>query len=140
MEEMVLKLSPSKYGKLLAETLPKRIETDAEFDHFVDILESLTRAISSGKATAEETALHALLSTLIREYDDRAYAIPPGDPLRTIRYLMEQRGLRPADLTSVFGARSTASLVLNGKRELSKMHIRKLAEFFHVSPVLFLEA
>jgi HTH-type transcriptional regulator/antitoxin HigA len=53
---------------------------------------------------------------------------------------MEQRALRPADLTPVFGARSIASLVLNGKRQLSKAHIRKLAEFFHVSPAVFLEA
>jgi hypothetical protein len=50
---------------------------------------------------------------------------------------MEQRALRPADLTPIFGARSIASLVLNGKRQLSKTHIRKLAEFFHVSPAVF---
>jgi HTH-type transcriptional regulator/antitoxin HigA len=52
---------------------------------------------------------------------------------------MEQRGLRPADLTPLFGARSITSLVLNRKRELSKAHIRKLGDFFHVSPVVFLE-
>jgi HTH-type transcriptional regulator/antitoxin HigA len=51
---------------------------------------------------------------------------------------MDQRGLRAADLTPIFGARSLASLVLNRKRELSKAHIRKLAEFFHVSPAVFL--
>jgi len=28
--------------------------------------------------------------------------------------------------------------VLNGKREFSKTHIRRLAEFFHVSPEVFL--
>jgi len=51
---------------------------------------------------------------------------------------MEQRGLRQADLLPVFGSRSIASAVLNGKREFSKAHIRKLAEFFHVSPAVFL--
>ena len=50
---------------------------------------------------------------------------------------MEQRALRPVDLTPIFGARSITSLVLSGKRKLSKAHIRKLAEFFHVSPVVF---
>jgi HTH-type transcriptional regulator/antitoxin HigA len=139
MEEMVLKLSPTKYAKLLANTLPKRIETDSEFDRFVETAETLARAISHGKATREEVALHSLLATLIKEYDDRAYPIPPGDPIRILRYLMDQRGLRASDLTPVFGARSIASLVLNGKRELSKTHIRKLSGFFRVSPALFLE-
>jgi HTH-type transcriptional regulator/antitoxin HigA len=55
-----------------------------------------------------------------------------------LQYLMEQRGLRQADLLPVFGSRSIASTVLNGKRELSKTHIRRLAEFFHVSPAVFL--
>lgn len=137
---MVLRLNPSKYGELLSQTLPKRIETDREFDRFVEIMEGLTRAISQGEGSPEQIALHALLSTLVKEYDDRVYPLPPGDPLRILRYLMDQRGLRAADLTPIFGARSIASLVLNGKRELSKSHIRKLAEFFHVSPAIFLEA
>lgn len=137
---MVLALSPKKYGGLLAETLPKRIETDEEFDRFVEVMEPLSRAIARGKATAEQNALHELLAILIKEYDDRVSPLPPADPLDTIRYLMEQRGLRPIDLTPIFGARSITSLVLNGKRELSKAHIRKLAEFFHVSPALFLGA
>ena len=140
MEKMVLTLSPAKYGKLLSKTLPKRIETDVEFDRFVGVMEGLSRAIAHGEASPEEQALHSLLSTLVKEYDDRVYTLPPGDPLRLLRYLMEQRGLRPTDLTPIFGARSITSLVLNGKRELSKTHIRKLAEFFHVSPTVFLEA
>jgi HTH-type transcriptional regulator/antitoxin HigA len=55
-----------------------------------------------------------------------------------IGFLMEHKGLRQADLLPVFGSRSVASAVLNGKREPSKAHIRKLAEFFHVSPEVFL--
>ena len=136
---MVLTLSPAKYGKLLSRTMPKRIETDAELDRFVEVMEELSRSIAHGAASPEETALHSLLATLIKEYDDRAYPLPPGDPLRMLQFLMEHRDLRAADLTPIFGARSIASLVLNGKRKLSKAHIRKLAEFFHVSPAVFLE-
>ena len=139
MEEMVLTLSPVKYGRLLSQTMPKRIETDAEMDHFAEVMEELSRAIAHGTASPEEAALHSLLATLVKEYDDRAYPLPPGDPIRMLHFLMEHRGLRAADLTPIFGARSVASLVLNGKRELSKTHIRKLAEFFHISPAVFLE-
>ena len=136
---MVLEFSPAKYRKLLSKVLPKRIESDQEFDHTMEIMEDLSRAISDSSATPEERALHDLLSMLVKEYDDRVYPLPPGDPVRTLRYLMEQRELRPTDLTPIFGARSIASMMLSGKRELSKTHIRKLAEFFHVSPALFLE-
>ena len=135
---MALTLSPAKYGQLLSQTMPKRIETDAELDHFVEVMEGLSRAIAQGAAGPEETALHSLLTTLIKEYDDRAYPLPPGDPVRMLQFLMDHGGLRAADLTPIFGARSIASLVLNRKRELSKAHIRKLAEFFHVSPAVFL--
>ena len=135
---MVLTLSPAKYGKLLSKTLPKRIETAAEFDHFVEVMEGLSRAIAHGKASPEEQALHSLLAMLVKEYDDQLYPLPPGDPVRILQFLMHQRDLKAADLTPIFGARSIASMVLNGKRELSKSHIRKLAEFFHVSPAVFL--
>lgn len=138
--KMVLTLSCAKYGKLLSKVMPKPIETDAEFDHFVSVMEALSRAIARKEASPEEKVLHSLLSTLVREYDDRVHPLPTGDPIRILRYLMEQPGLRPVDLVPIFGARSITSLVLNGKRELSKTHIRKLAELFHVSPALFLEA
>lgn len=93
-----------------------------------------------GEAGCEEQALHALLSTLIREYDERGEPLPAGNAVHMLEFLMEQRALRPVDLTPIFGARSITSQVLSGKRKLSKTHIRKLAEFFHVSPVVFLDA
>lgn len=137
MEKMVL---TAEYGRLLSKALPKRIENDAEMERFTEVMEPLSRAIAHGTASAEEKELHSLLSILIREYDDRAVPLEPGDPIRILQFLMEQRGLRAIDLTPIFGARSLVSMALSGKRELSKTHIRKLAEFFHVSPALFLEA
>jgi HTH-type transcriptional regulator/antitoxin HigA len=51
---------------------------------------------------------------------------------------MERRDLKQADLLPIFGSRSVASDVINGKREPSKRHIRKLAEFFRMPADLFL--
>lgn len=51
--------------------LPKRIETDEEFEHFSATMEGLSRTQSAGTAGPEDQALHSLLSTLIKEYDDR---------------------------------------------------------------------
>ena len=135
---MVLTISRAKYGKLLSQTLPKRIETDEEFDHFVEIMEGLSRTAAKREPTPEEKALHSLLSTLIKEYDDRVHPLPAGNPLRMLQYLVEQRNLRPVDLVPVFGSRAHVSMALNGRRDLSKDHIRKLAEFFRTSTDVFL--
>jgi len=127
-------LNPAKYGRLCATVLPKVIETDEEFDRLVEVMESLDR---KPDATPEETALRDLLEKLVKDYDDQ-FELPEVPPHRMIRFLMEHRGLRQADLLPIFGSRSVASEVLAGKREPSKAHIRKLAEFFHVSADLFL--
>jgi HTH-type transcriptional regulator/antitoxin HigA len=135
MEKMgATTLNPAKYGRLCATVLPKVIETDAEFDRLVEVMESLDR---KPDATPEEAALRDLLEKLIEDYDDQ-FELPEVPPHKMIAFLMEHRGLRQADLLPIFGSRSVASDVLAGKREPSKAHIRKLAEFFHVSADLFL--
>src|SRR5271157_1783339 len=130
-----LTLSRRKYGNLLATVLPKVIETDEELDRFAEILEELDTL--DRPLTREDFALQSLLARLIRDYDDQI-ELPDVPALEMLRYLMEQRGLRQADLVVVLGSRSVVSNVLNGKRELSKTHIRRLADFFHVSPAAFL--
>ena len=134
----ITEISPIKYGKLLATALPKVIETRKEFDRYVAIMERLDRRAENGEALSpEENTLLALLEHLIQDYDDKI-ELPDVPPLPMLLYLMEQRDLRQADLVPIFGSRSVASDVINGKREFSKAHIRRLAEFFHVSAEVFL--
>ncbi len=134
----ITEISPARYGKLLGEVLPKVIETREEFDRFVAIMEEIDRRAESGKGlSAEEETLMALLERLVQDYDDKI-ELPDVAPHEMIRFLMEHKGLRQADLLPVFGSRGVASDVISGKREPSKAHIRKLAAFFHVSPEVFL--
>lgn len=135
MEEMgVTVIDSRKYGRLCADAVPKVIESDEEFNRMVQKMEDLDR---KENPTPEEEALSALLARLIEDYDDRKFALPDVPPFKVVLHLMEQKGLRQADMLSIFGSRSIASEVLNGKREPSKNHIRRLAEFFHVSPAAF---
>jgi len=129
-----LMASPKKYGGLLARTLPKVIETDRELEHFSEVLESLDRL--ERPLRPEEKMLEALLARLIADYDEKI-ELPALPPHKAIAFLMEQRGLSQADLLPVFGSRSVASAVINGKREPSKSHIRRLSEFFRLSPEVF---
>jgi HTH-type transcriptional regulator / antitoxin HigA len=122
-----------KYGRLCADVIPKVIETDQEFDRMVAKMEELD---FKEKRTQEEEVLLALLERLIKDYDDKV-KLPAVEPYKIVLHLMEHKGLRQADLLTVFGSRSVASDVLSGKRELSKAHIRRLAEFFNLSPAAF---
>ena len=54
-----------------------------------------------------------------------------------VRSLMEAHGLKQSEMVDIFGTKSVASEVLSGKRELSKTHIQRLSERFHVSPEVF---
>ncbi len=128
-------LNPSRYGELCADALPKVIANQREFDRMTVELERLA---FRPDPSPEETALAELLSRLVQDYDDRRHPLPSLPPHAMIRFLMQQRGLRQADLLPVFGSRSVVSDVLSGKREPSKTHVRRLAEFFHAPADLFL--
>ena len=129
-------IDQEKYGKLLAKTLPKIIETDEEFDRMAALLEELT--IPERELTPEEDALASLIEKLVVDYDDRYYAIPDAKPHEMVKFLMEQRGLKQADLVPVLGSRAQVSDLVNGKRGISKAQAKKLAEYFGVSAELFI--
>ncbi len=124
-------IDQEKYGKLLAKTLPKIIETDEEFDRMAALLEELT--IPERELTPEEDALASLTEKLVVDHADRYYAIPEAKPHEMVKFLMEQRGLKQADLVPVLGSRAQVSDLVNGKRGISKAQVKKLADYFGVS-------
>ena len=124
-----------EYAHLLGDALPHVIHTEAENERCTAVLESMLR---KRDRTAEEARLAELLTYLIEEFEDREYELPrKAGPIDVLRHLMEANGLRQVDLLDIFGTASVISEVLKGKRELSKAHIAKLSERFHVSPALF---
>lgn len=63
-------------------------------------------------------------------------AIPAG--LAVLRTLMDQHHLTISDFPDEIGSKSMVSRVLNGERQLSVNHIRKLSSRFNVSPAAFI--
>ena len=81
------------------------------------------------------------LSTLVADYENRVH--PYQNPSRSIseklRGLMEEAKLTQTQLASIAGIdQSLISLILSGKRELSKPSIRRLAAHFKLNPGFFL--
>jgi HTH-type transcriptional regulator/antitoxin HigA len=58
-------------------------------------------------------------------------------PLMVLQRLVEHNDMTASELGELLGNRSLGSKILRGERELSKAHIRKLADRFKVSPALF---
>jgi HTH-type transcriptional regulator/antitoxin HigA len=137
MEEMgTLTIDTKRYGKLLARATPKVIETEKQH---AGALKKIEKLMDQGaNRTPEESVLLALLVSLVQSYEEQRYAIHKPSPVELLRYLMEKRGLKQADLVPVFGSSGYVSDVVNGRRGISKTHARGLAEFFHVSAELFI--
>jgi HTH-type transcriptional regulator/antitoxin HigA len=114
------------------------IRNEAEFERLAAELEALDALQENRRLDAEERELQALLAHLCAEYENRTLEPPSASPLEVLRFLMDQNGLRPVDLTDVFGSRAVTSQVLNGKREISKEQARRLAERFHLSVEVFI--
>lgn len=127
-----------EYAGLLATALPHVIHTEQENERCIAVLEAI---LEKSFKTQEERRLQELLILLIEDFESRKYSLEErATPVDVVRHLMEAHQLRQADLLDVFGSRSVASDVLNGKRGLSKAHIQRLAARFHVSPGVFFPA
>jgi HTH-type transcriptional regulator/antitoxin HigA len=132
-------LTETVYGKLLSKVRPRVITTEAENERAIAELEALDiREAQGHPLTPEEEELAELLTVLIEKFEEVHYPLGHAAPIDALRNLMEVRELRQRDLIPIFGASSTVSDVLAGKRSISKTHARKLAEFFHVPVSLFI--
>jgi HTH-type transcriptional regulator/antitoxin HigA len=116
------------------------IRSPAEYDAAVAMLEQLVMRDEDSLDAGEADYLE-VLESLVEAYDDEHYPMPASDatPLDVLKFLVEQAGMSTSDLGKVLGSKGIASEILNGKREMSKAHIFKLAERFNVEPALFLE-
>jgi HTH-type transcriptional regulator/antitoxin HigA len=119
------KFNPRIYGELLREVLPRPIQTEAENERALAIVD---RLMSKGEynLSPEETT------------KEKAYPVPDAPGYQVLQTLMENRGVKQDDLLPIFGSRGIASEVYKGKRAVSKSQAKKLGDFFGISPAVFI--
>ncbi len=122
------------YAALLTETLPRVIHSDAQNEQYAARLEEI---VFKDILTPAEEELVELLTLLIEEYERRRFPVGGATPNEVLAELIAAHELRQKDLADVFGAESTVSAILNGKRPLTRDHIEKLSKRFSVSPAVF---
>ena len=112
------------------------IRDDAHLDAAVAVID---RLLDKGdRSPAEEMYLDAL-TDLVETYEEAHVAIPARSGVDALRFLMEANDLRQVDLVGVLGRKSLVSEVLSGRRPLTLTHIKKLADYFRVSPAVFID-
>jgi len=115
----------------------RAIENERHFRAMVKFMDKLLNRIGD----QEDHPLMGLLdivTAFVHDYEERNVEIPDASPSAVLRFLMDQHGLRQADLADEFGSQSNVSEVLNGKREINARQARALAKRFGVSPAVFI--
>ena len=121
----------------LCRMLPLRpIHDEADYDNAIEMLDTIV----GFKLNEDQTDYLIALTTLVGAYEDDHYAITLTEKtgLDALKYLLEQNTMTASDLGVLLGNRSLGSKILRGERDLSKSHLRILAERFKVDAGLFL--
>jgi HTH-type transcriptional regulator/antitoxin HigA len=97
-------------------------ELDGALEEF-DVLMDLGR-----NRTGYQDDRYHLLALVIEHYESQKYSRVKVDPVRIIKFAMDQHDLRQRDLIPYLGSKSRVSEVLNRKRKLTLKMMRKLHE------------
>jgi HTH-type transcriptional regulator/antitoxin HigA len=112
------------------------IRTDSELETACAMIDELT---DLDDASDEESDYLEVLGDLVRKYEDEHVAMPLVSDAEMLLSLMEEKGSRQADVVRGTGISKTViSLILSGKRQLTRDHIEALSRYFNVNPASFL--
>ena len=127
---------PKSFAGLCRMLPPRPIRDEADYDNAIEMLDSLV----GFQLNKDQFDYVEVMTTLVGAYEDVHHAIDTSDisGLDSLKYLLEHNGMTASNLGLLLGNRSLGSKILRGERELSKAHLRILAERFKVDAGLFL--
>jgi HTH-type transcriptional regulator/antitoxin HigA len=114
------------------------IHSEADFERMLAMMNSLLDDVGDNEDHPLSSLLD-LVSDLVSRYEQTHHAIEPALPKDTLRFLMEARGLKQEDLSSLV-PQSNLSAILAGKRKISATLAGKLGKFFGISAAVFVPA
>jgi HTH-type transcriptional regulator/antitoxin HigA len=127
------------YMRLVRQFPLRPVRTERQYDRAVEVMEKLAIRDEDTLDRGEADYLD-VLSDLIEAYQELHYPIPQdtSSPLDRLKFLMHESKMTVSALGKILGSQPAASMVLHGKRELSKAQVRRLAEHFRLDPGYFL--
>lgn len=127
---------PATYAELAALCMPRPLHDEVDYRNALNVLD----AMAGFEMNRDQEDYFEAISTFVEKYEAEHHAIGAGEmtPVELLRALMEEHGMSESDLGRLLGDRSLGHRILSGERELSKAHIRTLAEHFALNPSAFL--
>ncbi|NEO84255.1 MAG: transcriptional regulator [Spirulina sp. SIO3F2] len=132
---MTLTFEAKTYSQLLAEVAPTSIESEAEYERLLGIVEALH---FNASLNSDQLKLYKLLVTLIEAYEEENYPMSDVSPKAMLEFLMDSKQLKPADLIGVMGSEEMVERVLRGDRTLDIAQAQALGNYFQIMPSVFL--
>ena len=131
-----LKTPSSYYIEIITTFPPRPITCEAELIATQNRIDSI---VSRSNLTQDDRDYLNVLGTLVYDYEQKHEPMPVLKGIALLKALMVEDNIQEKDLVDIFESESWVSEMMDGKRELTAGQIQKLAKFFHLSPVAFLE-
>ena len=110
-----------------------------DYDKLSSLLDTLLDMVGENESH-ELIGLVDVISHMIASYDEENYEqFDKSTGIDALKFLMEQHHLKQTDLKNEIGSQGVVSEILNGKRQLNVVQIKKLAERFQVSAATFID-
>ena len=127
---------PDRYVELVGLLMPRPLHDEVDYRNALGVLD----AMAGFEMNADQQDYFEAIATFVEKYEAEHHAIEQTKmkPVELLRSLMEEHGMSESDLGRLLGDRSLGHRILTGQRELSKRHIRALAEHFSLDPAALL--
>lgn len=110
--------------------------TEDEYNRSLYLLNELIDEVGNDE-THPWAGVMESLGTLIDAYESKHIPDIKGTPVDSLKYLMEEHGLKYSDLPEL-GSEELVCKIIDGKEEINLNHIKALSKRFNVSPMVFI--
>ena len=134
--KLTFKDLPKDYRGLLALHMLRPIRDKIDYGNALEILD----ALAGQNLNPDQDDYFEALALLVEAYESAHLpGLPSKRGLPLLKHLVEENGMSAADLSRLLGAdRSLGVRILNGERNVTVDHAKKLAARFRVPMEVFL--
>ncbi|MFP4106816.1 MAG: type II toxin-antitoxin system HigA family antitoxin [Phycisphaerae bacterium] len=127
---------PETYAELVGLFMPRPLHDEVDYRNALGVLD----AMAGFEMNADQEDYFEAVATFVEKYEARHHALAAEGltPVELLHSLMDEHGMSESDLGRLLGDRSLGHRILTGERDLSKAHIRTLAEHFSLNPAALL--
>lgn len=126
---------PKDYDGLVGLFMLRPIHDEAELDNATELIDLM----AGYDLTYDQEEYLDVLSDLVEKHEQEIDNYNPDvDSVDLLAFLLDENGMSASDLGKLLGSRELGTRILNRERSLSKEHIRRVCERFHLSSDLFI--